>query len=205
MKKLIAILLVLAMALSIAACGNTKPEETTEAPETTTVPETTGAPAANVPASALEILTNIWALFGDDEKFPIAGGNMEAGVMDAPGNYDMAYAENLPYTLYVTAEQLPSITEAATMVHMMNANTFTSGALRLAAGTDAAAFAQTLRDAIQNNQWICGFPEQLVIAVVGGEYVVVAFGVTAAMSPFATKLTEAYADANILFNEAIAG
>ena len=74
----------------------------------------------------------------------------------------------------------------------------------LADGVDAAAFAQAVRDALQGNQWICGFPETLVIASVE-DCVVIAFGVNDAMTPFQTHLAEAYAGAQILFNEAIAG
>ena len=168
------------------------PEEETESTETGDA------------AATLQALQNIWAAYGEEEKFPIMGGNPEAGLMDAPGSYDMAYAENLGYNLVIPAEQLTNVTEAATMIHMMNANTFTCGTVKLADGVDAAAFAQAVRDALQGNQWICGFPETLVIADLGG-IVLIAFGVNDAMTPFMANLTEAYADAQILFNEAIAG
>ena len=191
MKKLFALLLAVAMVLSLAACANTaeKKEENNE--------------NANVPASALEVLENIWADYSDDEKFAVIGGNMESPVDGAPGNYDMAYAENMPYNLLIPADQLTNITEAASMIHMMNANNFTSGVFHLAEGVAAADFAATMQSAVQNNQWICGFPETLVIAVIGGEYVLVSFGVNDAMDPFQTHLSAAYPDAEILYNEAI--
>ena len=44
MKKIIAMLLVLVMAVSLVACGSNDAPETTGAPETTAAPETTGAP-----------------------------------------------------------------------------------------------------------------------------------------------------------------
>lgn len=192
MKKLIALLLVLVLALSLVACGS-KEETKEEVKEEISI------------ASSLEVLENIWAMYGDDEKFAIMGGNPEAGIMDAPGVYDMAYAENLTYNLLIPAEQLANVDEAATMIHMMNANNFTSGVVHLADGTDVAAFAAAVRDAIQGNQWICGFPETLVVADMGGNYVLIAFGVNDAMTPFQTHLAEAYADAQLLYNEAIAG
>lgn len=192
MKKLISLLLVLTMALSILA-GCSAAGDTAE----TTEPEVTG------PASALEVLENIWALYGDDEKFAVIGGNMESPVDGAPGNYDMAYAENLTYNLLVPAEELANVDEAASMIHMMNANTFTGGVLHLVDGTDATAFASTMRDAILGNQWMCGFPEHLVIADMGGNYLLVSFGVSDAMGPFEAKLSEAYPDANILYSEDI--
>ena len=162
---------------------------------------------SDTPIDATETLTvlkGIWDYYAEEEKFAIMGGNPEAGIMDEPGRYDLAYAENLSYNLVIPADQIGNIAEASTMIHMMNANTFTCGAFKLADGVDAAAFAAAVRDAIQGNQWICGFPETLVIAEVGG-IVLVSFGVADAMTPYQTHLTEAYPDAQILYNEAIAG
>ena len=193
MKKILALLLAAVMVLSMAACGNNANTDETQATE-----------ATETAASALEILETIWAKYGEDEKFAIIGGNMESAVDGAPGNYDMAYAENLTYNLLVPADQLASVDQAATMIHMMNANTFTCGVVHLTEGTDVAAFANTMRDAVQGNQWMCGFPETLVIATIGN-YVLVAFGVNDAMTPFQTHFAEAYPNANVLFNEAIAG
>ena len=218
MKKIISLILVCVMALSLVACGTKTPTETnapetnapaettapvTEAPETEAPVETTAPAAAST--GALAVLENIWNQYGEDEKFFVIGGNMESPVDGAPGNYDMAYAENLTYNLLVPADQLANVDEAATMIHAMNANTFTSGVVHLTEGTDAAAFAQIMRDAIQGNMWMCGFPETLTVAVIGGEYVLIAFGVNDAMNPFMTHFAEAYADAEILFNEAIEG
>ena len=107
--------------------------------------------------------------------------------------------------LLVPETELANIDEAATLIHAMNANTFTSGVVHLVEGTDAEAFANTMRDAIQGNMWMCGFPETLTVAVIGGEYVLIAFGINDAMNPFMTHFAEAFPGAEILFNEAIAG
>ena len=191
MKKLISLALVLAMALSVlAGCG---------------APADNGGANNEVaaPASALEVLENIWNKYGEDEMFPVIGGNMEAPVDGAPGNYDMAYAENLPYNLVIPAEELGNVTEAATMIHMMNANTFTAGVVKLADGVDVAAFAATMHDALVNNHWMCGMPEYMVIADMGGNYLLVAFGVNDAMTPFQAHMAEAYADVTPLYSESM--
>ena len=193
MKKSISMLLALTMVLALfAGCGASAPEAT-EAP----------ADSVAAPASALEVMENIWANYGDNEKFPVIGGNMESPVDGAPGNYDMTYAENLTYNLLIPADQLANVDEAATMIHMMNANNFTGGVVHLVDGADVNAFASTMRDTIQANQWMCGFPETLVIASFGGNYVLVSFGINDAMTPFQTHLGTAYPDAQILYNEAI--
>lgn len=193
MKKLIALLLALVMVLALVACG------TKAAPET--------EQDVNVETEAvspLALLESVWALYGEDEKFAIMGGNPEAGIMDAPGSWDLAQKEGLIYSLLIPGEDMQNVTEAATMIHMMNANTFTGGAVKLAEGTDTAAFAANVRDAIADNQWICGFPEKLLIAEAGG-CVVIAFGVEQAMTSLTNHLAEAAADAVVLYDEPIVG
>jgi len=155
--------------------------------------------------AALAVLKSIWSIYGDDEKFAIIGGNMEAGIMDVPGVWDMEYKDGLTTTLLIPAEQLDNVTEAATMVHMMNTNTFSGGIVKLAEGADVAAFAQAVRDAIQNNQWLCGMPEKLMISNLDNGFVLIAYGLNDAMSVFEGKVATMYADAESLFNEAIGG
>ena len=190
MKKMLAFVLVLVLALSMVACAgnNTTPTE----------------PAAEAPASSLEVLQNIWALYGEDEMFPVMGGNPEGGAME-PAVWDAAFLTDLCYSLQLTEADMESVADAATMIHMMNANTFTGAVLNLNEGVDKAAFAATAKDAVMNAQWMCGFPEKLIIADMGGQYLLMAYGVNDAMGPFEAKLTEAYPTASVLYNEAIAG
>ena len=171
-----------------------------EMPEVTPEVEAPAAPTSN---SSVEILNAIWGAYGEDEMFPIYGGNMEDAVMDAPGAYNMAYAEGMTFNLLVPADQIANVAEAASMIHMMNANTFTCGVFRLADGVAAADFAAAMEAAVMGNMWMCGFPETLVIADIDG-HVLVAFGINDAMNPFQTHFAAAYPDAEILFNEAIA-
>lgn len=194
MKKLVSVLLVLVMVAAMAVgCSTVAPAETTT------------EPAVAVPASALEILENIWALYGDDEKFFCMGGDMNNPVDNAPGNYSLEDTEMLSYQLYVPADQAANIDQAASLIHAMNTNTFTSGVFHMAEGADANAFATAIRDNVQSAQWMCGFPEKLIVAVVGGEYVLMVFGLNDAVNPFETKLASAYPDAVIAYNEAITG
>jgi len=190
MKKLLSALLALTMVLSLTACGGSKAEETT-------------APAVEAPASALEVLENIWAKYGDEDKFAVIGGDMANPVSDGPGSYDLA-DENISYTLLIPADQLSNVTEAASMIHMMNANTFTCGVFRLADGVSAADFGAAMKDAVMNNQWMCGFPETLVVENIADAYVLVAFGLNDAIDPFLTHFKEAYPAATELVKEAIA-
>ena len=192
MKKMIALLLALTVVASMAACTPAANNN-----ETTTAPVETTTEPAPVAASALEVLQTVWAQFGEDEKFFVMGGDFDAIVDGAPGK--VTNTDFLSSNLIVPADQTANITDAAAMTHAMNANTFTGAAYAVA---DAKAFATAMQTAIQGNQWMCGFPEKLVIAEVGG-YVVVVFGHGDAVNPFQTKLTAAYPTTNILVDEAI--
>ena len=191
MKKILSVVLVLTMALSLAACGGNSAEETT------------GVPAQEMPASALEVLETIWADYAEDEKFAVIGGSMDAPVDGAPGSYDIT-DENISFNLLIPAEQLTNVTEAASMIHMMNANTFTCAAYRLADGVSAADFGAAMQEAVQGNMWMCGFPETLLIRSFGDSYVVVAFGVNDAMTPFETHFSAVYPGFETLVSEPIA-
>ena len=240
MKRLIALMLVLVLALSLVACG--KQEEITQVPvedtleesvEQTEQTEEVDEPEEEVlpeldfemelpmltpdgeiieldkeeqqPATeTLQILQNIWATYADGDKFAIMGGNPEAGVMDAPGSYDMAYAENLTYNLLIPEDKIVVVEEASTMIHMMNANTFTCGVVKLVDNVDAQAFADAVCDAILGNQWICGFPEKMAIVELEG-CVLIAFGVNDAMTPFEANMAAAYPELKYFYSEEITG
>ena len=200
MKKIIAMLLALTMLVAFAGCNNTTAPETTEgteAPETTAAPETTEA--ATGAASALEILENTWNLFGEDEKFFVMGGDFENMVDGAPGAVNVAGVDFLTGNLIIPEAETANVTEAASLIHGMNANTFTCAAYAVA---DVQAFADAMKTAIQGNHWMCGFPEKLVIAEVDG-FVVVMFGHGDAVNPFLTNLQAAYPTTNVLAEEAI--
>ena len=95
MKKLISLLLVFVMALSVmAGCAGNETAGNETVGNESTEPDAV-LPVVDAPASALEVLENIWALYGDDEKFPVMGGNPEGGVMDVPANWDLTYAEGM--------------------------------------------------------------------------------------------------------------
>jgi len=196
MKKLFALMLCFALALSMAACTPAAPVETTTQP---TVPPTT-TEAAPVAESALEILETVWALYGDDEKFFVMGGDFDAPVDGAPGA--ASNTDWLTGSLLVPEDQLSNVKGAASLVHAMMANNFTCGVFQVEG--DAKAFADVMTEKIRTNPWICGQPEKLVVAVVG-DFVLAMFGVNDAVNPFETKLATAYPTVEVVVSEAIGG
>lgn len=191
MKKFASMLLVMVMLLSLCACGAAKPTE---------------APEATGPASALEVLEKTWALFGENEKFSIYGGNpkenYEENTWDAPGVYDLT-DENMSFNLLIPGDRIAQVDDVASMTHGMMANNFNSAVFHVTAGNDVKAFADALYQSIAGNMWICGMPERTIVASLG-EYVVMAYGVADPMASFETHLTEAYPQIDILYNESIA-
>lgn len=187
MKRTLSLILALVMALSLAACGK----------------KDDGKNNADAPADSLALLTKVWDSYTDDEKFPAAGGDYETSVDDVPGAFDPSNADNLNFLLTVPTEDASLIDDAASLMHMMNANTFTCGAFRLKDAADADAVCAAIRDGLNSKQWMCGFPDKMVIAKVSG-CIVSVYGAEDLVNTFRDKLTAAYENAEIVYDEAIA-
>lgn len=177
MKKITSLALALALALTLTACGKKD--------------NTAGNGDSSVPADATALLTAVWDAHSDDEKFPAAGGDYENPVEDAPGAVSIADADNLNYMLTLPVEDAGKIDGAASLSHMMNANTFTCGAFHVTSKDDVETVASDLRDAIQSKQWMCGFPDKLVVLTYG-EYVVALFGADDLVDDFVNTMTATY-------------
>ena len=193
MKKRIVLLICGMMILSLFGCGKKEDVTETPAPEAATVDV----------ADATELLTNVWGTYTEAELFPIGGGDYENVVMDAPGKYDVSKAEEMDSVLGLPQSSAAMIDDAASMMHMMNANTFTCGAYHLTDASNQQTFADALKENIMNRQWMCGFPDTLLIASVGDEYVVSAFGNAEIMETFKTKLTAQYEAAEVMYEESL--
>lgn len=182
-----------------------KPAEGTSAepPTETPKPET---PAEDKPAAAVDdaltILNAIWNTYSDEEKFPAAGGDSEHAVDGAPGSFDVSNADSLSYLLTFPADDASLIDSAASLVHMMNLNTFTCGAFHVADANNVARLADDLRTTIQAKHWMCGFPDKLVIVTVG-QSVLSVYGNEELVNTFRDKLLTSYSAATAVYDEAI--
>lgn len=182
-----------------------KPAEETSAepPTETPKPET---PAEDKPAAAVDdaltILNAIWNTYSDEEKFPAAGGDSEHAVDGAPGSFDASNADSLSYLLTFPADDASLIDSAASLVHMMNLNTFTCGAFHVADANNVARLADDLRTTIQAKHWMCGFPDKLVIVTVG-QSVLSVYGNEDLVNTFRDKRLASYSAATAVYDEAI--
>lgn len=183
MKKLVSLVLAAVLALSLTACGKDNTSD--------------GGPVK--PTSALDVLETVWNTYGEDEKFPTVGGAFsDADVKEnAPGAYDITDRAEADRVLGLPETAL--VDQAASLVHMMNQNTFTAAAYH--ATDDPDALAQQLRDNIQQRQWMCGFPDKLAVAVVG-DYVTAVYGAEDLVDGFMNHLTGIYG-VTAVYDEAI--
>ena len=224
MKKRFSLLLIVCLlAASLASCGNkntetdTTPSDNTGVTDTTdtdnnasdttdTVPnedtETDSAGDSNGESDANALLTTVWGSYTEDEKFSVAGGDYNHPVEDAPGAFDITDTASLSSMLVLPESAAADIDDAASLIHMMNANTFTCGAFHVTDSEKVSTVADALRDAISSRQWMCGFPDKFVI-ITYGQYVVSVFGAEDLVNTFRDKFTAAYTDAAIAYDEAI--
>lgn len=224
MKKLLVTLLFVSMSFALIGCGkedveNTPSEEISVEQESESVSEEvseeesmsdseeTGSDEAVVSDSAsVSVLADVWNAFDEAAKFPVMGGDYNTMVDGAPGAFDVSDTESLASMLYVPAELAGSIDEAASLFHGMNLNTFTGAALHLTDASGSDAFINDLKENIMGTQWMCGFPDTLVMFTVNDEYVVYAFGNVDAIASFKAKVLEVYGENAILVvEENIAG
>ena len=170
-----------------------EPSKPAEAPAETPAAQDTGA---------LSLLTSVWSPYSEDDKFPAAGGDAEHCVDGAPGNFDVSNADSLTYQLTFPSADVSLIGGAASLVHMMNLNTFTCGAFHVSDAGNVSTVAADIRSAVQGKQWMCGFPERLVI-LTSGQYVVSVYGNESLVNTFRDKFVAAHSGASTVYDEAI--
>ena len=194
MKKILALLLAAVMVLSLAACTDKGSEGGATSPS--------GA-QTNQPKSALEILEKVWSKYSTDEKFPATGGSEKQMKEDMPGKFDVSDAEALDFELGFPKANASEIDDAASLMHMLNQNNFSCGVYHVKDSGNVEALAGKIKENILARQWLCGFPEKLVILTIG-DYIVSVFGAGELTDTFVAKLSAEYSSAKQLFDVPIA-
>jgi hypothetical protein len=160
-----------------------------------------GAPKIEVADSA-DVINKVIDTYAEDQKFASMGGDMETPVDGKAGLMKLTDTETINYMLHTNDDLVAQTDEIASFVHAMNANTFTSGSFKLKDATTADGFCTSLKDSVLATQWMCGFPEKIVIFNVnGGDYVVYAIGNGEAVDYFKTQLTTVMGESAVLVTE----
>ncbi len=200
MKKMIAFTFTVLMLFSFAACGADSGTEN----ENSTNESQTETSQTNGKADAVDLLKNIWDSYGADERFSVIGGDYspENNKMDEPGIFSLEDHDALDAYLAFPAASISDIDEAASLIHMMNGNTFTCGAFHIKDVNNRDAVTTAIKENIQNRQWICGFPDKFVIAAID-DYIIAMFGDAEVIDNFKGKMTAVYSNAEIVCDEMI--
>lgn len=205
MKRITALFFTVMMIFMLAGCGSgdggsqsgtgENPEESEESQY--------GESEKSQYGEALDVLSAIRQSYKEEDMFAIYGGNQENAVMDAPGRFDISKTEEMKVNLGLPEELWDDIDDAASMVHMMNANIFTGAVYHLKDGTDSNDFADAVKTNIMDTQWICGQPDTLVIIEVKGNYIITAYGEAEIMETFKDNALSALDGSQVIMEEPV--
>jgi hypothetical protein len=159
--------------------------------------------------NALALLNKVWASYGESEKFPASGGD-EANVnFEGPGKFAVDNGEMLDGVLGLPASLAGKVDDAASLIHAMNANTFTCGVFRFKNAGDAAASASAIKENILSRRWMCGFPDTMLIMSAPGGYIIAVWGIDndsegeKTVSTFKNKVLSAISGSAVIAEEPI--
>ena len=159
MKKLICALLALAMALSMTACGGSKPEETT-------------APAANIEGTMEELLNKVI----EQRPVEFAGGVYPIDLTDA--SEDGAWAVKS----FTGLEDASQLKEAAAYEPMIGSIPFSMVMVRTAEGADPKAVAEAMKAGVDPRKWICVEADDMKVAGIGDVVMLIMVSTTGDMT-----------------------
>lgn len=160
MKKLIAMLLALAIVCSLAACGGTNAEPTTEpTTEATSEPtaESTETAAANLSGTMEELVNSVIT----EQPVEFMGGVMPVDLTDTSedGLWAIKNATGL--------DSAEMISDVAVFEPMMGSLAFSLVMVRVAEGQDAKGVAESMKQGIDPRKWICVEADDLKVAGFG--------------------------------------
>ena len=207
MKKLVALLMAGVMVFGFAACGGNKDNGENQGNE-----QQNEEVKVDV-ADATELFNKVWTNYtetaGEDLQFFCMGGSMkEDGTFEdgKAGKFDHTKPEDtgMESQLCISADAIAMVDDAASLMHGMMVNNFTGAAYHVADKANTQAVVDGIKERTLNNQWMCGFPEKLIIVTVGEDYVISAFGNGMIIDAFKTSVTTVYGElASVVVEEAL--
>ncbi len=181
MKKIIMTILTGMLIFSLTACGDKK--------------------ESNEYESAVDVLKTVVET-GNKIEFPYMGGDFENVKEDEPGEFDISKKDEL-FNLGLPESEVDHIEEAASMMHMMNANLFTGAVYKIKNDVKMDTFIENIKEELSARQWLCGAPQKMLLIKVSDKYVLTAFGENGILDEFKEKAVEALDGAKISVEAAI--
>ena len=144
MKKILSVVLALALVLSMAACGGKKAAETE-------------APALKVEGTMEELLNKTI----EQRPVEFMGGVIPVDLTDSSEDGLWALKS------YTGLDDASKITEAAAFEPMMGSMAFSMVLVRTVEGADSKAVAESMKSGIDTRKWICVEADDLKVAGFG--------------------------------------
>ena len=228
MKKIITALLLAGMAFSFASCMNRKKDSTTESSSQESTQSGNVSPGDVTPTAegVLEnvfepFLTNIAPVYGvnsaEEVRSYFVGTEMQTVTEkdeDTGEEYSYEMPKNEPGSLALDnpdevqnqtmfpLDSVERVQNAAIFYNLMNMNNGTFSAFKLKNEAELPVLADRVRSNIKSNQWICGFPERLVIMRTG-DVLICAYGTEASMNAWKSAVASVYNNAETLYEESL--
>lgn len=210
MKKRFAVLWICILVLALTGCKKTQVQQPD--PTQPSVPQATPAPTPtpedkpdDTPTvtdnPALTVMLGIWEQFEGDKDVYIGGSSTDYRLA-TPWQVPLSDKDFLQGALFLSEEQIPKVKAAASLMHSLNTNNLTVGAVSLEEDVDFEAFATEVKDRILQNQWVCGRPGGLRILKVES-CLLILYGSGSYSGSFVDALNEAYPEAEVLCRETI--
>jgi len=201
-KRILSVLLALLLAMTVFVACDNEGENNNEGENENVAP---------VAENAEELLTKAYQAFAEnlapafempaeDIMMSFMGGyyneNDETTLKQGPGavpvdNDAIASIALLP------ADVTAKVDDAAMFQHPMMVNFFVGAAFRVTNAADVDAVANAMKDAIANNQWVCGQPEGYYVIKVGN-YVVSTYGLMDNINALKDAVTATYESAVVV-------
>ena len=144
MKKVLSVILALAMVLSMAACGGKKAEQTQ-------------TPALQVEGTMEELLNKTI----EERPVEFMGGVIPVDLTDSSEDGQWALKS------YTGLDDASGISEAAAYEPMMGSLAFSMVLVRVAEGADSKTVAESMKSGIDIRKWICVEADDLKVAGFG--------------------------------------
>ena len=200
MKKLTALLLAGVLTFGCVACGNTNSGTGNNKPNTESNSQQEVSKVEI--KDATELLTKVWDEYNkkasEDLQLFVGGGNPETMVENNAGKFDSKIEgamDMLAFTFCASEDTVAKTDDISTLMSMMNSNQLSAAAYHVTNPADVETVINSIKDATLGNQWMCGFPETLIIVTVGDNYVVSAYGNGLVIDTLKAAITTVYGDA----------
>ncbi len=145
-------------------------------------------------SAEMEEITEVDPESGEEFTYPMP--------VSGPGALSLEDTDVLGYYTLFPADSVAKIDSAACFFNMMNMNNGTIAAFEVKDAADVAALADTMKEKITTNMWMCGFPERYLIVNVNGT-LISAFGNSDVINSLKDGVLATYENAIVLHDAAL--